>query len=213
MAPACADVCLLAQQKKNTRRICCFCTSKPCLLHWMAHAHVATASAILRKEPLERRTTMPTLSMHASTALAQASPLQYPPTRGPSAALALAMPCGAQDPLAEAALTVDPLSGTVTVPQTEALTDPADTVTAAAVAKPGLKVGPRTVSTVSTSKAGQLTGPVSQPLAINWQVKLPVGSLPKMLALTKSQMERQYTGAAAPAAFHSARTGERNYSG
>lgn len=117
------------------------------------------------------------------------------------------MPCGAQDPLAEAALTVDPL----TVPQSEALTDPADAVKAEAVAKPGLKVGPRTVSTVSTSKAGQLTGPVSQPLAINRQVKL--GSLPKMHALTKSQMERQYTGAAAPAAFHSARTGEHNYSG
>lgn len=117
--------------------------------------------------------------------------------------LALALPSAAQDPLAEGSLTADPL----TVPQPEALRPSADTITAAA-AKPGLKVGPRTVSTVSTRKTGQLTGPISEPRAINRQIKL--GSLPKMRALTKSQMERQYTGAAAPAAFHSARTGERN---
>jgi hypothetical protein len=132
-------------------------------------------------------------------------------------ALALALPSVAQDADAKASLAgaslAAPLSETLAVAQPDVPPAAADTAAAAAAAevKKGVKLGPRTLSFASTSRKVArppegFTVPLDQVKPIEQRVKL--SSLPKMRALTKAQMERQYKGAAAPAAFHSARRGK-----
>ena len=124
-------------------------------------------------------------------------------------ALALALPAVAQDAAAKASLAGASLAATLS--ETLTVTQPEAPAAAAAAVKQGVKLGPRTLSFVSTSRQLSrppegFTVPVDQVKPIEQRVKL--SSLPKMRALTKSQMDRQYKQAAAPAAFHSARAGE-----